>query len=581
MSIPKIIHQTYKSKKIPAAYRLLQKRVIDLHPGWSYRLYDDKDCYDLLKDHLQTFLPIFDGYAHNIMRVDVFRIIAVYLYGGFYLDLLVLKKLDPLCAYNCIFAEEKTLTEQQARELHHIDQLRIANYMFGSVPGHPFLLEILIEMAKNSQRRISAPDDILEATGPGLITTVYHHTKTRYKDITILNNKDRICPKPFCRSISCHFGNYGMHHHFGTWRWNEDSHISGRSSKPKQPTPSLIKKITSELRSKFKSVNLNSHLYTLKTYHEDKYDGLTTVYHQVKEIGVVKTSTKHLVGKKVIVCGVPFLYLDKISNANKNVIYTTFETTELPDFWTNAINNHYKFCIVPHQHIKKVFKNSNVKIPIKIIPQGFNRYKRFYRKTISPETFRVGFLGVPVPRKNLFKLFFACQGLLAKIPTLKLSIHVSKFYEWSDNEAYNEIKNSPFVEWSECVLSDDQLSEWYGKLSCYIFPTSGEGWSFTPRESMYLGIPTIISNIPVHRELVKSNFYKVIRTRGLEDAKFHNSLYGRWHKVDISDIENAILDVFRNFSGYQEKALSGSIWIQDKWTQEQTRHQVFSFMNSL
>ena len=583
MGIPKIIHQTYKGKNIPPVYRDFQKRIQETHPDWSYRFYDDDDCRNMIKVHLRSFLPIFNSYPENIMRVDAFRIIAIYLFGGFYLDMdmLILKKLDPLCIYNCVFAEEKTLSEQQARELDHAYRLRIANYMFGSVSRHPFLLGILVEMAKNSKRTISTHHDLLETTGPGLITTTFHQAKFKYKDVTILRNQDRKCPRPHCQGVSCHFGNYAMHFHFGTWRWKEAPSEKIKSQKSTPLLRSLTEGVTRDLITKRLSINPDRRLYTLKTYNENKHDGLTTVYHQVKEIGIIKTSTRNIAFKKVVVCGIPFLYLHRISSANLNVIYTTFETTRLPDFWVYSINNHYRYCIVPHQHVKAVFENSNVKIPIKIIPQGFNRYKRFPRKVISKKMFRIGFLGVPVQRKNLYKLFLACKNLLSRIPSLRLSIHVSKFYDWASGETFNEIRNSSFVEWSECILSDDQVSSWYSKLSCYVFPTSGEGWSFTPRESMYLGIPTIISDIPVHQELVASNFYNIIPTEGLEDAKFDNNIYGMWYKINIKDIEASILEVFHNFEKYQEMALKGSRWIEDRWTQEQTRHEILSYMNSI
>ncbi|MEZ4548823.1 MAG: hypothetical protein R3B51_14430 [Thermodesulfobacteriota bacterium] len=63
-------------------------------------------------------------------------------------------------------------------------------------------------------------------------------------------------------------------------------------------------------------------------------------------------------------------------------------------------------------------------------------------------------------------------------------------------------------------VDEDGTSEWYAGLSCYVFPSSGEGWSFTPRESLYLGIPTLITDIPVHDELVRSGYYKRLFRRG-------------------------------------------------------------------
>jgi glycosyltransferase involved in cell wall biosynthesis len=51
--------------------------------------------------------------------------------------------------------------------------------------------------------------------------------------------------------------------------------------------------------------------------------------------------------------------------------------------------------------------------------------------------FVFGFIGVPVLRKNLHKLFDACEQLRDEIPSLRLAVHVSKFYEWLDRENWD------------------------------------------------------------------------------------------------------------------------------------------------
>src|SRR5438105_9445997 len=41
--IPKLIHQTAKTAEIPEKWRVYQKKVRALHPGWGYRLWTDED----------------------------------------------------------------------------------------------------------------------------------------------------------------------------------------------------------------------------------------------------------------------------------------------------------------------------------------------------------------------------------------------------------------------------------------------------------------------------------------------------------------------------------------------------------
>src|SRR5690606_22120247 len=119
------------------------------------------------------------------------------------------------------------------------------------------------------------------------------------------------------------------------------------------------------------------------------------------------------------------------SSANTNVIYTTYESTRIPGRWVRSINDHYDHCIVPHPFIKKTFAESGVKAPIEVIQQGFTRHRRLpeRQRGAGNGIFRIGFLGIPYPRKNLFKLYQACVDLLDEIPGLRLAVHSSKLFD--------------------------------------------------------------------------------------------------------------------------------------------------------
>lgn len=90
-----------------------QKKLHDLHPGWEYRFYDENDCKKIVERYSPSFLPVYNSCATNIQRVDIFRFIAVYSIGGFYLDLDIecFNHLNILCEYYCVFGEEVTITK--------------------------------------------------------------------------------------------------------------------------------------------------------------------------------------------------------------------------------------------------------------------------------------------------------------------------------------------------------------------------------------------------------------------------------------------------------------------------------------
>ncbi len=582
MAIPKIIHQTYKTNEMPRQLEEYRRKLIELHPGWDYRFYGDHECRDIVEQYFPSFLPIYEGSSAPVQKADIFRIIVVNALGGFYLDIDVecIKSLDELCEFHCVFAEELTIKEEEAKQLGHRDCLRVANYMFGSEPAHPFLLHILRKIAEESQYEITSEHDLLESTGPGLVTTVYHNLCEELQDMVLLRNIDRTCPVD--GGVSCNFGNYAKHHHVGTWRWeNFPNPPKAVSAKRQAISQSQVHTVLREIDLEIDRFDIPEPIFQLRTYKEAPYDGLTYVYDRTSRLGILTDDTSNFVGEKVLVSGLPTGYLDKLSIQNTNVLYTTFESSLLPTQWVDAINKYFHYCIVPHAHVKSVFENSELKIPIEVIQQGFTRYKRKERKALEAKTFNIGFLGVPVERKNLFKLFQACVHLLADIPELRLRVHVPDYYGHMKAEYLGLVKMSPFVDWTEGHLIENEIADWYSELSCYVFPSSGEGWSFTPRESLYLGVPTILSDIPVHKELVESGYCKAIPVSGKEEADFNGIISGVWDKVSVADIENSIRELYLNYGSYYIKALQGSQWIEDKWTNEGSQQKLLDFLVTL
>jgi len=133
--------------------------------------------------------------------------------------------------------------------------------------------------------------------------------------------------------------------------------------------------------------------------------------------------------------------------------------------------------------------------------------------------------------------------------------------------------------WTTGKHNTDQISDWYNRLACYVFPSSGEGWSYTPRESLYLGIPTILSDIPLHKELLETGFCKVINTSGKIRANFNGSYHGNWAKIETEEIKRAIQDVYERYDYFKGQAKKGAFWIEDKWLNQDIQQQLLDFIN--
>ena len=97
-SIPRVFHQTWKSRTLPPLWEKWRQTCVALHPGWRWKLWTDEDNRALVERHNPSFLPTYDAYPDDVMRIDVARYYYLFYHGGVYMDtdFACLKKLGPL-----------------------------------------------------------------------------------------------------------------------------------------------------------------------------------------------------------------------------------------------------------------------------------------------------------------------------------------------------------------------------------------------------------------------------------------------------------------------------------------------------
>ena len=218
MAISKIIHQLWRSDRLPARWRSAVESVKRCHPGWEYRLWTDYAMELHVRREHPRLYPIYMGFNRNIMRVDVFRYVLMHDLGGLYCDL----DYEFLRPYD--YGDAPVVLSLE-RDVDYGDpQNFLANYVFASEQGHRFWRDVLDEVIRHPAVSHSF-HDVAKLTGPGLLTRVFYRTPERYRDI-------RVTPQPVLspqrihrrheRRIYLNNGQtHGFHHGWGTWkeRW--------------------------------------------------------------------------------------------------------------------------------------------------------------------------------------------------------------------------------------------------------------------------------------------------------------------------------------------------------------------------
>ena len=176
MSIPKIIHQTWKDSAIPDSCQPYAHSWKHRHPKWKYKLWTDEDNRLFIRSRHPDYLDTYDSFPANIHRADVIRYFILFHYGGLYVDLdfECLKSFDSLVEkLDCFFGFEP---------FQHHNANIVCNALMASKKHHPLFMDFIDRAKRN--RRI---DDPVNATGPVMITKII--LEKQYTDVTVFESK--------------------------------------------------------------------------------------------------------------------------------------------------------------------------------------------------------------------------------------------------------------------------------------------------------------------------------------------------------------------------------------------------------
>ena len=223
--IPPRIIQT-GPKDLPLSLKAGMANAKLLHPTFEYLFFDDAQVESFIQEEFPQYKDTFHSFPFRIQRYDFFRYLAIYRYGGFYLDLDVLlaEPLTPLLKRDCVFSFEELTDSRYFWRRFQMDW-QIGNYAFGAAPGHRFLGAIIDNCVRAQQdpawlspmiqwvpKPFRAEAYILNTTGPGLVSRTLGENPP-CPDLTILFPEDVCDPEQWHR-----FGDFGVHNMAGSWR---------------------------------------------------------------------------------------------------------------------------------------------------------------------------------------------------------------------------------------------------------------------------------------------------------------------------------------------------------------------------
>ncbi|KAL2876293.1 hypothetical protein SGCOL_008467 [Colletotrichum sp. CLE4] len=181
--IPKLIHQVWTTRNVStysvqASYETWKNTMEPLN--YTVKLWTDEDVLELIKTRYSWLLSTYEGYAQNIQRADVARLVVVHAEGGIYADLDVYPR----------STEEMSCVQSlglQAIFAPTSGTLGLSNHFFMAERGSSFLEWALQEAKRRggpTSKRILLPYlQVFWSTGPIMVTYAFHQYAWMYSPV--------------------------------------------------------------------------------------------------------------------------------------------------------------------------------------------------------------------------------------------------------------------------------------------------------------------------------------------------------------------------------------------------------------
>jgi mannosyltransferase OCH1-like enzyme len=209
MGIPKILIQTWKTKKLPVEFAEWSSSWKKKNPEFTYIFFDDGDCFRFIFKNYPEYLDLYESLS-NIERADIFRYLALHHYGGVYVDM------DTNC-FKPIGPLLELFPNSVITGIEYNEPIQYLQWFIASPKGSKVMLELVDEVNRRSWlkpfKMLTLTDNelVYYTTGPVMFT---HVLKNSTESIAVLE-KGRLG----CYDQKLIDGNSYLQHHFASsWK---------------------------------------------------------------------------------------------------------------------------------------------------------------------------------------------------------------------------------------------------------------------------------------------------------------------------------------------------------------------------
>jgi mannosyltransferase OCH1-like enzyme len=231
-TIPRIIIQVWVQKDggnpmIPANQMQYMEKFRKLNPSFEHMFFNGDDIDQFFKSNYPEYYTVYNNLPLFIQKLDFFRYLAIYHYGGFYFDMDVEphKPLDEaILNHSAVFPVDEYASAIDCKNPRMNSYCSVGQnfllgqYAFGATAKHPFMKVLVDKIKENLSNYILVANKMKEmdrnsihyfvykTTGPDFVTDCYIQFKNKEQMYILSNGKRQV------------FGDYATHKYFGLWK---------------------------------------------------------------------------------------------------------------------------------------------------------------------------------------------------------------------------------------------------------------------------------------------------------------------------------------------------------------------------
>lgn len=188
---------------------------------------------------------------------------------------------------------------------------------------------------------------------------------------------------------------------------------------------------------------------------------------------------------------IPFFYIENYPN-----YFSKFENHFITKSLKHSLKIANNVITISDFSKKMIEKHEKSNINIHVIYNGVEIEKKLLQKTKEKKSYIFAITSM-LPHKNKINLI---NGYIEYVKVSKSPLHL--IVCGISNDQLNIPKE--FIKYIECIPFADQarFSNLFSNATLFLFLPFIEGFGFPPLESLMYGVPTIVSDIPVLKEIL-------------------------------------------------------------------------------